>query len=52
MRGFFCFLFGNVRFFAILHNMINKRLRAEACGAVMKINLENKNVLLIFALET
>lgn len=24
MRGFFVFLFGNVRIFAILHNMINR----------------------------
>lgn len=52
MRGFFVFLLGNVRFFVILHNMINRRLRAEACGTVMKINLEIKVILLTFVVET
>lgn len=38
MRGFFVFLFGNIRFFVILHNMINRKLRVRACGTVVKIN--------------
>ena len=45
----FRFLFGNVKFFAILHNMIS---RTAACGTVVKINLEIKDILLIFAQET
>ena len=52
MRGFFCFLFGNVRFFAILHNMINRKLRAEQVIKKVKINLEIKDILLTFVSET
>ena len=52
MRGFFVFLFGNIKFFAILHNMINRRLRAEQAINKVKINLEIKDILLTFVVET